>query len=446
MKVVWSLVIGAIAAVLWAQQEGKEQLLYREPPVTMQMLTLPLPKDSVEVLLLVRFNLRVLGARQERKPGQGVVPVSFVWEFRDSNRFIVKSTILTDTLVIGSERISGGRVLRIYKMQLPKQRYIVAVRFRDRHYATVFADTIQHRQLAHLEIFSPVAYRWKGRQRLPIVLHRVVPYGPETGGLLFPALLHSNAGVPVLQWRLEWIAADESAAIWQWVPIQRLEGNATWRPGKVVLLQDGEQLQVDLAKVQGAVLRDQPPEQRYPGWIEVPLGPDVLFPGTYRLQLFIADTAATKSVSYQFQVRWFYQPFSLQRLKIAQRMLRLLLDEAQQEWLISGTTAQQVEKFHHFWRYVDPTPETAYNEALVSFYKRVDYAAFNLGDVERSFRRLDDRQKVYVYYGPPVKKSRILEPDGEVREIWDYRKYLHRIFVFERMGREYRLVEIRKEE
>ncbi len=417
-------------------QRGKEQLLYREHPVRVQLVTLPFTPDSIAVFLCVDFNGNAL---EGQTPDGNAVPVSFVWEFRDTARFIVRSIPIHDTVQIRSPQGIRQHIRRFYHTRLEKQPYFVAVRFR-RPPAEVLYDTIRSAVTPWGEIFAPVALRFRQNHLEPVFLHRAVPYASDFGVLLLPVI--RTAAVDGIPWRLERAGEEQEPEVWQWVPWQPLQGRAKFFPGIVTLREASDTVFVELPPLSGTPLRQVPGAPATIGWLRLPIAPNALFPGHYRLSLWQPDGSGIIA-QYRFAVRWIHHPVSLHQLRTAQRMVRILLNDEQEDWLTGGSFDEQLRKFHAFWQYLDPTPKTAYNEALVAFYRRVDYALFNLGSQWKMQRRLDDRQRAYVCFGPPASIQREFDPDGTVREVWDYRPYIGKIFVFERFQRQYRLVDIR---
>jgi len=83
----------------------------------------------------------------------------------------------------------------------------------------------------------------------------------------------------------------------------------------------------------------------------------------------------------------------------------------------------------NYWKKLDPTPETEYNELMTEFYTRVDYTLKNFSTISGIKGIQSDRGKVFIKYGKPDKTERSSNLQGKVVETWIYDK-LHRKFVF----------------
>jgi GWxTD domain-containing protein len=102
---------------------------------------------------------------------------------------------------------------------------------------------------------------------------------------------------------------------------------------------------------------------------------------------------------------------------------------------------RQKALFDQFWKRLDKTPQTAYNEVMAEYYKRVDYAFTNFSTIGQHNGIKTDRGKAYILYGPPSSISRDLSPSASPKETWMYtslRKKL--IFVDEKRNGNYRIL------
>jgi GWxTD domain-containing protein len=112
--------------------------------------------------------------------------------------------------------------------------------------------------------------------------------------------------------------------------------------------------------------------------------------------------------------------------------------------LNSGSDKEKMQKLHAFWRAQDPTPATAFNERMATFYQRVDYADFNYATGRLLNGATTDRGKVYILYGPPSKIERSFIPGEAPKETWTYSNNVGKIFRFEEHGSEYKLADIQE--
>lgn len=161
--------------------------------------------------------------------------------------------------------------------------------------------------------------------------------------------------------------------------------------------------------------------------------------GKYALTVTFPDSS-TKSV--QFKTRWLEMPLSLTDLDIATIPLQYITTEDEYSALRKGGRSSRIEKFDEFWSKKDPTPETAYNEMMAEFYKRVDIATAAYRTLKEQNGALTDRGKIFILYGKPTTTDRMLKPGDVPREIWKYSSF-KKMFVFEDPSRQgnYKLTE-----
>jgi GWxTD domain-containing protein len=155
-----------------------------------------------------------------------------------------------------------------------------------------------------------------------------------------------------------------------------------------------------------------------------------------------AETAE-RTQSNDFNLVWQNMPLSLEDPTDAIEPLAVLTTPAQIQQLSSGSKQEMRTKLYAFWRAQDPTPGTAYNERMATFYQRVDYADFNFTQGSLLNGAMTDRGKVYLLYGPPTNLERAFIPGDAPTETWTYTNNVGRTFQFEeRSGQNYELTDI----
>ncbi len=161
--------------------------------------------------------------------------------------------------------------------------------------------------------------------------------------------------------------------------------------------------------------------------------------------LLLTYEAGNNSVtdSIRFKLRWVDMPLSLTRPEYAIRALYPIASDETIDRMLSQAREQQRPALIRFWEERDPTPGTAFNEAMNEYYKRVDYSFFNFKTIGQSDGAFTDRGKIYILYGPPSEVVRALQPEGPPREVWVYNNRVGRKFIFVDESRDgaYRLVE-----
>lgn len=164
------------------------------------------------------------------------------------------------------------------------------------------------------------------------------------------------------------------------------------------------------------------------GWLEYRLPAAQLVPGRYEFALVSLERGDT--LRWRFRVVWQNMPISLRRVSYAVKSMRYLLTEQQWEQLRRGSAQEQWRKLWQYWKQRDPTPATAYNEAMAVYFRRVDHAYFAFQSVAEPDGAQSERGKIYILYGAPTRVVRDFPPGETPRELWIYER-LHKRFLFE---------------
>lgn len=141
----------------------------------------------------------------------------------------------------------------------------------------------------------------------------------------------------------------------------------------------------------------------------------------YRMNLLRKDnpnesvTMATKS----YQSLWLDMPVSLLNLDVAINMMRFIIGDSQLRALRRGDRQQRERQFRDFWAQRDPTPEREYNELMVEYFRRIDYA-FEHFTTPQNPGYESDQGKVYIRNGEPDRRERTFPPNQPARETWYY--------------------------
>ena len=168
----------------------------------------------------------------------------------------------------------------------------------------------------------------------------------------------------------------------------------------------------------------------------VDLPENQMIPGEYTLKI------PSISFRYDFELKWDDRPIALSDMDFAiEKMYYILTDEAYED-LKDGSKERQFEKFLYYWKQKDPSPETPFNEAMVQYFERVDFAFFNFQTLPEKDGASTDRGKIYILNGPPdiiENKSK----DGKAVIEWTYSKYREK-YIFEAIQSGiFKLVEIK---
>lgn len=160
--------------------------------------------------------------------------------------------------------------------------------------------------------------------------------------------------------------------------------------------------------------------------LQIELPEEQMTPGKYTLKLdnnhgFIHET--------DFEVQWSNMPLSLENPDYAVDMMYYILNDEEYELIDKGNEEEKINKIADYWQSKDPTPETPFNEAMVEYFERVDYAYFNFQTIQESDGAKTQRGKIYILYGKPTEINTELISNN-AREIWTYEK-VKKQFIFE---------------
>lgn len=162
--------------------------------------------------------------------------------------------------------------------------------------------------------------------------------------------------------------------------------------------------------------------------------------GKYELRILVSDGMNSQIHLHPFNVRWVNMPRSLYDLEFAVEVLDYIASKEEKSDLKAMFTKRQKKKFDDFWKKRDPTPNTALNEAMAEYYRRVDYTLenFNTMKVQNGYKT--DRGKVYILYGQPTNTERKFSPTAPPKEIWVYENLKKRfVFIDENRSGDYKL-------
>ncbi len=166
------------------------------------------------------------------------------------------------------------------------------------------------------------------------------------------------------------------------------------------------------------------------GLLQLELPGNELYPGYYKLS--IHQEGSQDTLYHEFQVVWEKEPLSLKDVDYAVEAVKKILSEDDYDMINSGTDKEKWIKLLQYWKNNDPTPQTPYNEAMATYYERVDYAFFNYSTVAEKDGSFTDRGLIYILNGPADSIEDSLNENNKV-EIWKYNR-LGKIFTFESLS------------
>jgi len=135
------------------------------------------------------------------------------------------------------------------------------------------------------------------------------------------------------------------------------------------------------------------------------------------------------TIQREFRMIWPDMPRSLRNVDEAIAFLRYIASEATVDSLLDGPLEARWTNLERFWKPRDRSPETAPNEVMTEYYRRVDHARETFGTLRQPDGFLSDRGRIYVLHGPATSTERSLDPTEGFREVWTYARS-NKTFVF----------------
>jgi GWxTD domain-containing protein len=135
------------------------------------------------------------------------------------------------------------------------------------------------------------------------------------------------------------------------------------------------------------------------------------------------------TTSFNKYVTWYDKPYTLKNFSIAAKLLRYITDDPEIVKINRNETERSVKIFGNFWKKIDPTPESSFNELLEEFYSRADYSVKEFTVVNGKNGAETDRGKIYIQLGKPHNIERLYSENNSTQEVWYY-KNPDRKFVF----------------
>jgi GWxTD domain-containing protein len=130
-----------------------------------------------------------------------------------------------------------------------------------------------------------------------------------------------------------------------------------------------------------------------------------------------------------------FRPFYLDEEKWALKVdqLQYIATPGDMNRLENAPVADRDSLWSEFWKPLDPTPNTTYNEKEVEYFERIAYTEKHFTNGDRGWR--SDRARVFIKHGPPDEiQSYPYELDSFPYEIWLYYKNNQRFVFVDRYG------------
>ena len=157
-----------------------------------------------------------------------------------------------------------------------------------------------------------------------------------------------------------------------------------------------------------------------------------LFVGNYVLEVELTEGRSKWRVDRSFEVEESGPPPRAEFERMLEP-LSYIATAAEIDRLRRLPPEGQAQGWEEFWRGRDPNPETARNEALIEFIRRVRYAEHHFQGYGPGWR--SDMGRIYIRYGPPSQvENRPATTSTPQLEIWSYENPFRRFVFADREG------------
>jgi GWxTD domain-containing protein len=136
--------------------------------------------------------------------------------------------------------------------------------------------------------------------------------------------------------------------------------------------------------------------------------------GTYQLDVRVWQEGDAGSLrrSAPFSMGWTSETWNRNAADVADEV-HFLLQAEEEEQFAGVQPGEQERMLEEFWKQRDPTPETAMNEAYLTFRERVEHANVMYSNMGIAKGMFSDMGRVYIRYGEPFEVHKQVIPAGE---------------------------------
>ena len=123
--------------------------------------------------------------------------------------------------------------------------------------------------------------------------------------------------------------------------------------------------------------------------------------GSYKMSVYYNYKNTEIKKEYDFRIFWFSKPKSLITFNYAIKPLEVVLSKDEYKKITSGKKRKKYESFRNYWKSLDKTKDTAFNEVMFEFYNRVDSVDVKYGGKNNRYGWRNDPGRIYLLYGQP---------------------------------------------
>jgi len=137
---------------------------------------------------------------------------------------------------------------------------------------------------------------------------------------------------------------------------------------------------------------------------------------------------------FKENVLWYNKPFSLKNPRLSSEALKFVENENVVDSLLDLDEENYYRSLVDYWKKIDPTPETEYNELMNEFYSRVDHVQKNFSSLTGKSGIDTDRGMIFIKFGKPNSVERSSSENGKVIETWIYEKPQRKFVFIDKQG------------
>jgi len=141
-----------------------------------------------------------------------------------------------------------------------------------------------------------------------------------------------------------------------------------------------------------------------------------------------------KEMKFNSFVFWYNKPASLRDPELAIKALKHIEEESLIDSLLDLDEENLYKGLVNYWKKMDPSSETEFNELMAEYYSRVDYTQINFTSLT-GVKGIDtDRGKIFIKFGKPDQVERTSNEQGKIVETWIYIKPQHKFVFVDKQG------------
>lgn len=388
--------------------------------------------DSADVLVIFKVMYDALTFTQEnivqgKDPFMAVGNIEAI--FKDSDGIIRKRALFTDTAYVDKFEEANSKNKYMYGhlfVTLPLSKYKITVQINDKHTQNIIKQEVElkaDKSFSSKESLGSMIFGYFPNDNdqsifSPSILGNNLSFTSSNGRILIPVSYKTGFGS--FNYSIKKIDSDKGK---YWDEPVNLSGRASFIPNSIFDLDNQKSNSQLIFKL---IDLENSDSEIKSGFIDIKIPSNVFVPGKYELAVFNESNKDTMNSS--FEVIWDDMPLSFKAVDYALKSMYYLLTDDEFDNMDSGNEIKKFKKILAYWKPKDPTPNTPYNEAMTEYFKRVDYAYFNLQTIKERDGSRTDRGKVYILYGQPDEIKSNLK-DGTTTETWRYEK-LNKTFTF----------------